>query len=163
MKKLFLSLCLVVGPRLAFAEITAIPSVTFPTTAENSFLDGQLVVTLINHGSFAEEFRKGQKQTILSDNIIEAGHLNGQYIFAVDGSVYQNPFKNALDFETGIRLNLHSIVNRYVTLTPEWQSIVGNIEYYPRVGYDFGQDKSHAWIATFNLGFGFGPGAGTTK
>src|ERR1700674_434468 len=94
-------LCLVAGPlRPAQADTP----VTFPTTADNSFLNGQVIVTLINHGSFAEEFRKGQKQVILSDNVIEAGHLNGQYIFAADASVYQNPAKTNLDFETGIRL-----------------------------------------------------------
>lgn len=135
----------------------------FPTTAENSFLNGQVIATIINHGSFSEEYRKGQKQVILSDNIIEVGHLGSQYIFAADASLYQDPRKTSLDYEAGVRLNLHALVNRYVTLTPQWQSIVGNIEYYGRVGYDFGQDKDHAWIATFNLGFGFGPGAGVSK
>lgn len=138
----------------------ATPPVTFPTTAQNSFLGDQLIVTLINHGSFAEEYRHGQKQVILSDNIIEAGHLAGQYIVAVDASLYQNPGTTSLDYEAGLRLNLHSIVNRYVTLTPQWQAVLGNIEYYPRIGYDFGTDSAHAWIATFNLGFGFGVGAG---
>lgn len=136
------------------------PPVTFPTTADNAFLNGQVIVTLINHGSFAEEYRKGQKQVVLSDNIIEAGHVNGQYVFAFDGSVYQDPRKTGLDYETGIRLNLHSLVNKYVAFTPEWAAVIGNLEYYPRVGYDFGTDKAHAWIATLNLGFGFGAGAG---
>ena len=145
----------------AFADTT--PPVTFPTTAQNAYLNNQIIVTLINHGSFSEEYRHGQKQVILSDNIIEAGHIAGQYIVAADASMYQNPLKTGVDFEAGLRLNLHAIVNRYVTLTPQWQSVVGNLEYYPRVGYDWGADKAHAWIATFNLGFGFGAGAGVPK
>lgn len=150
------------GPlRPAFADTT--PTVNFPTSAQNAYLNNQVIVTIINHGSFTQEIRKGQKQIILSDNIIEAGHLNGQYVLAVDGSLYQHPGKTGLDYEAGIRLNLHSIVNRYVGLTPQYQAILGNLEYYPRVGYDFGVDKAHAWIATFNLGLGFGPGAGTPQ
>lgn len=135
--------------------------VTFPTTAQNSFLNGQVIVTLINHGSFAEEFRQGQKQVILSDNVVEAGHIKGQYLLGLDASAYQNPLKSHLDFEGGFRLNLHAIVNRYVTLTPQWEAVLGNLEYYPRVGYDFGQSDAHSWFASFNLGFGFGVGAGT--
>lgn len=136
------------------------PTVTFPTTAQNSFLGDQVIVTLLNHGSFSEEFRQGQKQIILSDNVIEVGHVKGQYVAALDGSIYQNPGTTSLDYEAGLRLNLHALVNRYVTFTPQWQAIVGSLEYYPRVGYDFGVDRAHAWIATFNLGFGFGAGAG---
>lgn len=154
---------IVVGFLVAFGIFTGkafADTVTFPTTADNSFLDGQIIVTLINHGSFSEEYRKGQKQVILSDNVIEAGHVGGQYIVAADASVYQDPRKTGLDYEAGLRLNLHALVNRYVTLTPQWQAVLGNLEYYPRVGYDFGADKNHTWIATFNLGFGFGAGAG---
>lgn len=136
-------------------------AVVFPTTAQNAFLGNQVIVTLINHGSFAEEFRKGQKQVILSDNVIEAGHVGGQYLLAADASVYQNPALTHLDYEAGLRLNLHALVNRFVTLTPQWNAVLGNLEYYPRVGYDFGTNNSHAWFATFNLGFGFGVGAGT--
>lgn len=136
-------------------------SVVFPTTAQNSFLNDQVIVTLINHGSFTEEFRRGQKQAILSDNVVEMGHVSGQYIASLDASVYQNPSKSHLDYEAGLRLNLHALVNHYVSLTPQWNAVIGNIEYYPRVGYDFGADRAHVWIATFNIGFGFGPGAGT--
>lgn len=144
--------------RMGFCDT---PPIHFPTTAENAYLGDQVIVTLINHGTFSEEYRHGQKQMILSDNVVEVGHINGQYILALDASVYQNPLKTHLDYEGGLRLNLHSIVNKYVNLTPQWQAILGNLEYYPRVGFDDGQDKEHNWFATFNLGLGFGPGAGT--
>ena len=157
-KMLFLIITLLTLSHGAKAE----ESVVFPTTAQNAFLEDEIIVTLINHGTFAEEYRNGQKQIILSDNVIEAGHLNGQYLLALDGSLYQNPSKSGLDYEAGIRLNLHAIVNRYVTFTPQWQSVFGNLEYYPRFAYDFGPEK-HNWITTFNLGFGFGPGAGVVS
>ena len=161
MRKLILAFVFVCGfSVLGFSDVT--PPV-FPTTADNSFLNGQVIVTLINHGSFAEEWRQGQKQVILSDNIVEAGHISGQYLLGLDGSVYQNPDRSNLDFEAGLRLNLHAIVNRYVTMTPQWEAVLGNLEYYPRVGYDFGQTNAHVWMATFNLGFGFGVGAGNPK
>jgi hypothetical protein len=146
-----------------YAKADTTPAVVFPTSAQNAYLGNQVIVTIINHGTFTEEYRKGLKQLILSDNIIEAGHLNGQYIVALDGSLYQKTGATKLDYEAGIRLNLHAIVNRYVTLTPQYQAILGNLEYYPRVGYDFGQDRAHGWIATFNLGLGFGPGAGISQ
>lgn len=163
MKKLIALLAvLLAGPlRPAFAQPFAQTPVTFPTTAQNAFLGDQIIVTLINHGTFSEEYRRGEKQVILSDNIIEAGHIRGQYILAVDGSVYQDPRQTNLDFEAGLRLNLHAIMNRYVTFTPAWQTVFGQIEAYPRVGYDFGKDRTHGWIATFNVGLGFGPGSGT--
>jgi hypothetical protein len=142
------------------ATVSGTSTVTFPTTAQNSFLNGQVIPEIINHGTFAEEYRSGQKQVILSDNIIEAGHLNAQYIVGVDVGLYQNPLKTNLDYEAGVRLNLNSIVNRFVAFTPQWQSILGNLEYYPRAFYDFGQDQAHAWNVSFNLGLGFGPGAG---
>jgi hypothetical protein len=135
-------------------------TVVFPPTASTSFLEGQIVAEIINHGTFSEEYRRGEKQIVLSDNIIEAGHLNSQYVAAIDASLYQNPLKTNLDAEVGLRLNLHALVNRFITFTPAWQTIVGNLEYYPRVGYDFGQDRDHVWFASFNLGLGFGPGAG---
>lgn len=159
MKRIPIVLSFLFLPFLAKAD-ALVSTVTFPTTAQTTFLNEQVIVTLINHGTFSEEYRSGQKQMILSDNIIEVGHLNNQYILAADASVYQDPRKTNLDYEAGIRLNLHAILNKYVTYTPQWQAILGNIEFYPRVGYDFGQDKSHVWFATMNLGLGFGPGAG---
>lgn len=155
MKKLILATIFVTLSKWSFAD-----TVTFPTTAQNSFLNGQVIATIINHGSFSEEYRKGQKQVILSDNIIEAGHLNGQYVLGVTGNVYQNPFKTGLDFEGTLRLNLHAIVNKYVIFTPQWKDLLSNVEYFGAVGYDFGQNRTYGWIATINLGLGFGPGAG---
>lgn len=149
------------GWQMGLADTPSPEPINWPTTAENSFLGDEVIVTLINHGTFAEEYRHGQKQMILSDNLIEMGHVNGQYLFGIDGSIYQNPLRTGIDFEAGFRLNAHAIVNKYVKFTPQWQSVFGNLEYYPRVGYDWGQDKTHAWFATFNLGLGFGPGAGT--
>ena len=161
MKKIFLLLMWAGLTPIVYADaITPPVPVKFPTTAQTSFLNDQIIITLINHGSFVEEYRRGQKQIILSDNVIEAGHLAGQYVVAFDVSAYQDPSKTGLDAEAGLRLNLHALINRYVTFTPQWQAVLSNLEYYPRVGFDFGQDHAHAWIATFNLGFGFGPGAG---
>lgn len=157
MKKVIVSLAMLFG----FFGVAK--AVTFPTTAQNTFLNDQVIVTLINHGTFSEEYRSGQKQVILSDNIVEAGHLAGQYIVAADASIYQNPGKTNLDFEAGIRLNLHALTNGYINFTPQWKAIIANLELYPRVGYDFGQDQTHAWIATFNFGLGFGPGAGVPQ
>jgi hypothetical protein len=154
---LFVALLIVASLRPAFA---ATPPVTFPTTAQNAYLNDQVVLTLINHGSFAEEYRQGQKQIILSDNFIEAGHIGAQYIVALDGSFYQNPLTSGLNEELGIRLNLHSFLNRYVTFTPQYNAVLSNLEVYPRILYDFGQSSAHAWNATMNLGFGFGVGAG---
>ena len=137
--------------------------VTFPTTAQNSFLNGQVIATILNHGSFSSEIQRGSRRTVLSDNIIEAGHLKGQYIGALDGSLYSDSAKTGLfpfDYEVGARLNISTIVNNYVTYTPQWAAILGNIEAYVRAGYDFGQDKTHAWFGSVNLGFGFGAGAG---
>jgi len=163
MKHIGLILGVLIACMGSFCPVFADQPILFPTTAQNSFLGGQVIATLTNHGTFAEEYRKGQKQVILSDNFIEAGHINGQYIVALDGSLYQNPAKTGLDYEAGLRLNLHAIVNRYVTLTPQWQAVLGNIEYYPRVGFDFGRNSTHAWLATFNLGLGFGPGSGISQ
>ena len=144
----------------------AVPgSLTFPSSANNQYLDGQIIATIANHGSYSSEIQRGSRRTILSDNLIEAGHLKGQYIGALDGSLYSNPQKTGLfpfDYEAGIRLNVNTIVNNYVTFTPQWAGILGNLEYYVRSGYDFGQDKTHAWFGSVNLALGFGPGAGVT-
>lgn len=158
-KTIFLWVLVLIG-LVAMAKADTTPPVNFPTSAQNAYLGNQVILTIINHGTFSEEWRHGQKQMILSDNVVEAGHVGGQYLVALDASLYQNADKTNLDYEAGLRLNLHALFNRYVVLTPQWQALLGNIELYPRVGYDFGQDSSHVWFATMNLGLGFGPGAG---
>lgn len=144
------------------APIISMPAPTplpYPTTAQNAYLDGQLIATIINHGSFFEEYRKGQKEITLQDDIVEFGNLKGNFIGSVFGGIYQDPTQSNLGEEAGLKLNLNTLLNNFVTVTPEW-AWIKNIEYAPSVGYDFGQNTKHAWFAAFNVGFGFGPGAG---
>ena len=167
MKKIIALLAgLTFSPMFAHADATPVasptpaPAVIYPTTAQNTFLGGQVVAEIMNHGAFYEEYRRGQKQIIVSDDIIEAGHIASQYLFGLSGNVYQNPVTTGPDFEAKLKLNLNAVVNKYVTLTPQYEAILGNLQYSVAAGYDFGQNQSHGWIATFDLGLGFGPGAG---
>src|SRR5258708_39147838 len=126
MKKMFTTLVMGLGLlfsgwKMGLADLGPAPvPINWPSSAQTQFLNGQVILTIINHGTFSEEYRSGQKQMVLSDNIIEAGHLNSQYLLALDGSVYQKPSETNLDGELGIRLNFHSLVNRFITFTPQW-------------------------------------------
>ena len=155
MKKLMTLLCLAVGFSMpVFAEVTVVPPVTYPTTAQVSFFNQQLITTIINHGTVYEEYRHGQKQMVVSDNVIEFGHVKAQYLFGITANL-----NSQLNIESTLRFNANALINKYVVYTPAW-AWLSNLEYFPAVGYDWGEGKAHAWIATVNLGFGFGDGAG---
>ena len=149
---LILSLCFGLS-KWALADTPPVPT--------NSWLDGEIIARILNHGSSAEQYRKGIKQIVVSDNIIEAGHLNNAYIAGLDASVYQQD-NSKMNTQVGLRLNLHALLLPYLKFTPEWQSLVDQLEFYPRVGYDFAENQTHAWFGSVNVGFGFGPGSGVT-
>lgn len=153
MKKIIAIAALFLFPLVSHADTT--PTTTVPTTAQNSFFEQQVITTLINHGSIYEEYRRGQKQMVVSDNVIEIGHLKSQYLVGLAANL-----NSQLKAEATLRLNMNALINKYVVYQPEW-AWLSNLEYFPAVGYDFGEGKAHAWIATVNLGFGFGDGAGT--
>lgn len=151
MKKIIaLCFCLaVVGPlRPAFAD-NAPPSLN---------LTDQVTAALTQHATFAIEYRHGSKSLILSDNVVEIGKLKGDYVASLDlglnGATLPNQSQQAIEFTSGLRLNVSTLVKNFVPLKQEW-TFLNHFEYYGRGFYDWARK---AWYGSLNVGYGFGPG-----
>lgn len=90
-----------------------------------------------------ESTTKGTLQPEFLVNYVEIGKLNGNYVAAIDSGALgeilpHDGHFSSVDWTTGGKLHLSTLIRSYVKLPPEWE-FLGTIELDARASYNWTQ------------------------
>lgn len=123
-----------------------------------SFLKGNAVLAITQHGSLAYEYgERNTRNVSLLDNVAEFGKFKDSYLVGIDagidGATAPQEGQTSIGWTAGGKLNLNALVNNKINVKPEW-TFIKSLEYSVRYAYS---STLHHPRWTLAIAYGFGP------